>query len=83
MSIFWSSLVVFHLGYSIDVDFDYFVCTHAKLLQSCITFVTLWTVPHQAPLSMGILQARTLKWVVMSTQATNLRLLHRRLILYL
>ena len=27
-------------------------------------FVTLWTVAHQAPLSMGILQARILEWVV-------------------
>ena len=25
---------------------------HAKLLQLCLT-VTVWTVPHQAPLSMG------------------------------
>ena len=28
-------------------------------------FETLWTVAHQAPLSMGILQARILKWVTM------------------
>ena len=28
-------------------------------------FVTLWAVPHQAPLSMGILQARILEWVAM------------------
>ena len=28
-------------------------------------FVTLWTVAHRAPLSMGILQARILEWVVM------------------
>ena len=28
-------------------------------------FVTPWTVAHQAPLSMGILQARTLEWVAM------------------
>ena len=28
-------------------------------------FVTLWTVSHQAPLSMGILQARILEWVAM------------------
>ena len=28
-------------------------------------FVTLWTVAHQAPLSMGILQARILGWVAM------------------
>ena len=26
-------------------------------------FATLWTVAHQAPLSMGILQARLLEWV--------------------
>ena len=26
-------------------------------------FVTPWTVGHQAPLSMGILQARILEWV--------------------
>ena len=26
---------------------------------------TLWTVAHQAPLSMGILQARILEWVAM------------------
>ena len=25
----------------------------AKPLQSCLTFVTLWTVPRQAPLSLG------------------------------
>ena len=28
-------------------------------------FVTPWTVAHQAPLSMGILQARILEWVAM------------------
>ena len=28
-------------------------------------FATLWTVTHQAPLSMGFLQARTLEWVAM------------------
>ena len=27
--------------------------------------VTLWTVAHQVPLSMGILQTRTLEWVAM------------------
>ena len=30
--------------------------------QSCL-FVTPWSVAHQAPLSMGILQARILEWV--------------------
>ena len=28
-------------------------------------FATLWTVARQAPLSMGILQARILEWVAM------------------
>ena len=33
---------------------------------SCVRLcVTLWTVARQAPLSMGILQARTLEWVAM------------------
>ena len=30
-------------------------------------FATPWTVAHQAPLSMGILQARILEWVAMSS----------------
>ena len=30
------------------------------------SFATPWTVAHQAPLSMGILQARTLEWVAIS-----------------
>ena len=35
---------------------------------SCVgLFVTLWTVALQAPLSMGILQARILQWVVISS----------------
>ena len=35
---------------------------------SCVRlFVTLWTVALQAPLSMGILQARILQWVVISS----------------
>ena len=29
------------------------MCMHAKLLQPCLTLVTLWTVVLQAPLSMG------------------------------
>ena len=34
-----------------------------KLLSPVGHFVTPWTVAYQAPLSMGILQARTLEWV--------------------
>ena len=36
----------------------------ARSLQSCL-FLTIWTAAHQAPLSMGILQARILKWIAM------------------
>ena len=37
----------------------------AKSFQSCPTLSTLWTIACQAPLSMGILQARILQWVAM------------------
>ena len=37
----------------------------AELLSCVRFFVTPWTVAHQAPLSMGILQATTLEWVAM------------------
>ena len=36
-----------------------------KLLSHVWLFVTPWTIACQAPLSMGILQARTLEWVSM------------------
>ena len=39
------------------------VCVHAKSLQSCPALCNPWTAAHQAPLSMGILQARILEWV--------------------
>ena len=42
-------------------------CVHAKSLQSCPTLVTPSTVARQAPLSMGILQARILGWVAMAS----------------
>ena len=35
----------------------------AYSLSHVLLFETPWTVAHQAPLSMGILQARTLEWV--------------------
>ena len=37
----------------------------AKSLSLVQLFVTLWTVAHQAPLSMRTLQARILEWVAM------------------
>ena len=51
-------------------------------------FVTPWTVAHQAPLSMGILQARLQEWVAVSfqgifpTQESNPGLPHCRQIIY-
>ena len=44
------------------------LCARARVL-SCFShvklFVTSWTIACQAPLSMGILQARVLEWVAM------------------
>ena len=34
-----------------------------QLLSRVLLFATPWTVAHQAPLSMGILQARILEWI--------------------
>ena len=39
-------------------------CAHVCLIiQSFLTLGNPWTVARQVPLSMGILQARTLEWV--------------------
>ena len=40
-------------------------CVPAESLQSCPSPGTPWTAARQAPLSMGILQATVLEWVVM------------------
>ena len=41
---------------------------HVQSLFSCVQLcVTPWIVACQAPLSMGILQAKILKWVAMPT----------------
>ena len=37
--------------------------------------MTPWTVAHQAPLSMGILQARILEWVAISFSREDMALL--------
>ena len=44
---------------------DYHVHTYVRSLQSCRLFETPWTIVCQAPLPMGILQARILEWVAM------------------
>ena len=44
----------------------YMMCMQSRTVScfSCAQLsATLWTVAHQAPLSMGILQARVLEWV--------------------
>ena len=77
----WTSLVVqwlrIHLpatlacdGHTLSVE-CVCVCARAHMCvrlvtQSCWLFGTPWTVAAQAPLSMGILQARILEWVAMS-----------------
>ena len=43
-------------------------CVYVRVLshfRNVRLFATPWTVAHQAPLSMGILQARILEWVAM------------------
>ena len=42
-------------------------CMHRKSLQTCPTFVTLWTVACQAPLSMRFSRQEYWKWVAMPT----------------
>ena len=45
------------------------ICVFAMLClvaQLCHTLCDPWTIAHQAPLSMGILQARILEWGAMS-----------------
>ena len=52
--------------------------------------MTLWTIAHQAPQSMGIFQARILEWAgshsllqgIFPTQGSNSGILHCRQILY-
>ena len=59
------------------------LCLSGKLLSCVWLFATPWTITCRAPLSMGILQTRTLEWVAMPfyceifpTQGSNPHLLH-------
>ena len=62
----------------------------AQLISHVQLFATPWTVAHQAPLSIGILQARILEWVaipsfkgwIFPTKGQNWSLLHDRRIIY-
>ena len=44
-----------------------------KSLSHVRLFVTPWTVAHQAPLFMGILQARILEWIAAAAAAKSLQ----------
>ena len=64
-------------------------CACAQPLSCVRLFATPWTIARQAPLSMGILQARLLEWIATSfsrgifpTQGSNPGLLHCKQILY-
>ena len=65
-----------HTYYSIAVEYiancvswvsklTFFVCCVLSRFSRVRLFAALWTVAHQAPLSMGMLQARMLEWVAM------------------
>ena len=49
----------------------------AKSLSPVWLFATPWTVAHQAPLSMGFLQARILQWVAISSSRGSFSLRNR------
>ena len=40
-----------------------FTCVHAKLLQSCLTLATPWTVAHQVPVFMGFPRQEYWSWL--------------------
>ena len=49
-------------GFEFEIETSAALCFVA---QSCLTLCNPMTVAHKSPLSMGILQARILEWVVM------------------
>ena len=71
----WSFLFLKHFPHTGDscafVSISIYKASHIwtqpsfKSLSRVLLFETLWAVGRQAPLSMGILQARILEWVAM------------------
>jgi len=55
------------------------LCT--KLLQSCLTLATPWTVAHQAPLSTGF-SRQELKWVAVSSSRESYQLRDQSWVFY-
>ena len=56
------SKYILRVKYNTFKHLDLLCC---ELLSHVWLFVTPWTVAHQTPLSMGMLQARILEWVAM------------------
>ena len=46
-------------------------CVHIRVLSCIWLSVTPWTIAHQAPLFMGIFQARILEWVAMPSSRAS------------
>ena len=60
------------LCYLISIDQCYLSLRLYAYSLSCVRLlVTPWTIARQAPLSMGILQARVLEWVVMPSRGSS------------
>ena len=81
--IFWTVQQKMHTGYLELPGNQWPLKIRIKsltIMLSCLShdqlFVTLWTVACEAPLSMGILQARILEWVAMpsSRESSQFRL---------
>ena len=69
----YDTALIFLKPYSVYEAMCMCVCVLNRCVRLC---VTLWTVAHQAPLSMGILQATILEWVallqgIFPTQGSN------------
>ena len=65
--LYWAGIsIAIDSGNSIfNKSLKWFLACMLSLFGHVKLFVTLWTVACQAPLSMGILQARILEWVAM------------------
>ena len=64
LCLFMVKLLANKWGNSLNLIKD--ICMHANSLLSCPTLCNPMAVGRQAPLSMGILQARILEWVAIS-----------------
>ena len=68
---------MFHLKLRQINSLQYSDAVCSQSLSHIRLFVTPWTVARQAPLSRGILQARTLEWVAMPSSRGSSQLRDR------